>query len=220
MRIAALGRMVWIVAATVMAAWATPADAQGRIHVRPESTNLMTIQHPCGPGTPVEGPCYGSFFVCDDPNPYSRGYSYIVGSSGLYLTGECRYTITRSPNGDTHRLRLYAWRWPYELLMDSGEVAYGDGSRIQLRGSGQDGCGWDLQLDLRLAPICDADIDDGSMTGYPDGGVTLDDLLYYLFIFTEGYNWSSMGCSFCPSDCSPDPFARLLQFLLAYEQGC
>lgn len=31
-----------------------------------------------------------------------------------------------------------------------------------------------------------ADVDDGSATGVPDGGVTIDDLLYYLAIFEQG----------------------------------
>ncbi len=35
-------------------------------------------------------------------------------------------------------------------------------------------------------PACVADVDDGSGTGTPDGGVTIDDLLYYLSIFNLG----------------------------------
>ncbi len=35
-------------------------------------------------------------------------------------------------------------------------------------------------------PVCVADVDDGSGTGTPDGGVTIDDLLYYLSIFNLG----------------------------------
>ncbi len=34
--------------------------------------------------------------------------------------------------------------------------------------------------------VCVADVDDGSGTGTPDGGVTIDDLLYYLSIFNLG----------------------------------
>ncbi|QQS08465.1 MAG: hypothetical protein IPK69_10775 [Phycisphaerales bacterium] len=33
---------------------------------------------------------------------------------------------------------------------------------------------------------CATDIDDGSGTGTPDGGVTIDDLLYYIQLFREG----------------------------------
>ncbi|MGD9789934.1 MAG: GC-type dockerin domain-anchored protein [Phycisphaerales bacterium] len=35
-------------------------------------------------------------------------------------------------------------------------------------------------------PVCVADVDDGTGTGTPDGGVTIDDLLYYLSIFNQG----------------------------------
>lgn len=35
-------------------------------------------------------------------------------------------------------------------------------------------------------PRCVADFDDGSGTGHPDGGVTLDDLLYYLVLYGGG----------------------------------
>ena len=35
-------------------------------------------------------------------------------------------------------------------------------------------------------PHCVADYDDGSGAGTPDGGVTIDDLLYYLVIFEAG----------------------------------
>ncbi len=34
--------------------------------------------------------------------------------------------------------------------------------------------------------LCPADVDDGSNTGTPDGGVTIDDLLYYLALFEAG----------------------------------
>ncbi len=41
---------------------------------------------------------------------------------------------------------------------------------------------------VHLRPIlgCVADVDDGTGTGTPDGGVTIDDLLYYLAIFNVG----------------------------------
>jgi len=36
------------------------------------------------------------------------------------------------------------------------------------------------------SPACRADMDDGTGTGTPDGGVTIDDLLYYLNMFSLG----------------------------------
>jgi hypothetical protein len=37
-----------------------------------------------------------------------------------------------------------------------------------------------------LSPLCVADVDDGSGTGTPDGGVGIEDLLYYLAIYDAG----------------------------------
>jgi hypothetical protein len=46
-------------------------------------------------------------------------------------------------------------------------------------------CGTSSGLRVRLGG-CPADIDDGSGTGVPDDGVTIDDLLYYLALFEAG----------------------------------
>ncbi|QQS08366.1 MAG: hypothetical protein IPK69_10235 [Phycisphaerales bacterium] len=43
-----------------------------------------------------------------------------------------------------------------------------------------------LTLDFTPAPTCVADVDDGTGSGTPDGGVTVDDLLYYLTIYGQG----------------------------------
>jgi uncharacterized repeat protein (TIGR01451 family) len=64
---------------------------------------------------------------------------------------------------------------------------------VRLRDSNAAFCGGaDTDLGQALirvplpAPTCVADVDDGSGTGTPDGGVTIDDLLYYLNIFEQG----------------------------------
>ncbi|QQS08954.1 MAG: hypothetical protein IPK69_13415 [Phycisphaerales bacterium] len=44
-------------------------------------------------------------------------------------------------------------------------------------------CATEFQIFVNLCP---ADVDDGSGTGTPDGGITIDDLLYYLSIFNAG----------------------------------
>ncbi len=44
----------------------------------------------------------------------------------------------------------------------------------------------DLAAFGAIFTCCVADIDDGTGTGTPDGGVTIDDLLYYLNIFNQG----------------------------------
>lgn len=49
-------------------------------------------------------------------------------------------------------------------------------------------CVWDTVTTYRLGDVgpCVADVDDGSFTGAPDGGVTIDDLLYYLVRYVAG----------------------------------
>jgi hypothetical protein len=70
-------------------------------------------------------------------------------------------------------------------------------------------------------PQCVADVDDGSGTGTPDGGVTIDDLLYYLAIFEAGTidadvdDGSGTG--------TPDggvTIDDLLYYLFRFEAGC
>jgi hypothetical protein len=71
------------------------------------------------------------------------------------------------------------------------------------------------------APQCVADTDNGTGSGTPDGGVTIDDLLYYLAVYEAGAaradvdNGSNTG--------TPDggvTIDDLLYFLLRYEAGC
>ena len=41
-------------------------------------------------------------------------------------------------------------------------------------------------LTSAAAPACPADLDDGSGTGTPDGGVTIDDLVFFITAFSAG----------------------------------
>lgn len=68
---------------------------------------------------------------------------------------------------------------------------------------------------------CIADVDDGSGTGMRDGGVTIEDLLYYLVIFARGDlaadvdDGSGLG--------TPDggvTIEDLLYYLARFESGC
>jgi hypothetical protein len=72
-----------------------------------------------------------------------------------------------------------------------------------------------------LVPECVADIDDGSGTGVPDGGVTIDDLLYFLFIFEQGSLMADVddgsGTGIPDGGVTIDD---LLYFLTRFEAGC
>jgi probable HAF family extracellular repeat protein len=74
---------------------------------------------------------------------------------------------------------------------------------------------------LRPDTRCVADVDDGTGTGTPDRGVTIDDLLYYIAIFADGVpaadidNGTSTG--------TPDggvTIDDLLYYLLRFDAGC
>jgi hypothetical protein len=43
-----------------------------------------------------------------------------------------------------------------------------------------------MRVNVEALPGCPADLDDGSNTGTPDGGVGIEDLLYYLALFADG----------------------------------
>lgn len=68
---------------------------------------------------------------------------------------------------------------------------------------------------------CVADVDNGSFTGLPDGGVTIDDLLYYLRIFEAGSIAADLddgsGAGVPDHGVTVDD---LLYFLFRFESGC
>jgi hypothetical protein len=68
---------------------------------------------------------------------------------------------------------------------------------------------------------CVADFDDGSGTGTPDGGVTIDDLLYYLSLFEEGVLCADVDDG--SGTGTPDEGVTiddLLYYLVRFEEGC
>lgn len=72
-----------------------------------------------------------------------------------------------------------------------------------------------------ITPACVADVDDGSGTGHPDGGVTIDDLLYYLSIFEAGSISADVddgsGTGVHDGGVTIDD---LLYYLQRFESGC
>jgi choice-of-anchor C domain-containing protein len=71
------------------------------------------------------------------------------------------------------------------------------------------------------SPVCAADFDDGSGTGTPDGGVGIEDLLYYLLLY-------DLGAAAADVDDGSDTGTRdggvgiedLLYLLIRYDLGC
>jgi len=78
-----------------------------------------------------------------------------------------------------------------------------------------------LRVVFTPPPRCVADVDDGSGTGTPDGGVTIDDLLYYLFLFEAGDSGADVDDG--TSTGTPDggvTIDDLLYFLQRFADGC
>lgn len=73
----------------------------------------------------------------------------------------------------------------------------------------------------RTTPRCPADLDDGSGTGTPDGGVTIEDLLYYLAIYEAGVPAADVddGSGTGTRD-GGVTIEDLLYFLTRYQAGC
>lgn len=82
-------------------------------------------------------------------------------------------------------------------------------------------CGGPRTLPARVVVYCPADVDDGSGIGNPDGGVTIEDLLYYLGIYELGVPAADIddGTGTGTRD-DGVTIEDLLYFLQRYEGGC
>ncbi len=97
----------------------------------------------------------------------------------------------------------------------SGQFAVGNASGTSLTFVGG------FWGDGRQPPRCPADVDDGTGTGTPDGGVTIEDLLYYLAIFSDGDVRADLDDG--SSTGTPDggvTIEDLLYFLDRFQNGC
>ncbi len=93
----------------------------------------------------------------------------------------------------------YQWRRNGTNLSDAGRVSGSGTSHLTITSvESADAATYDCVVSatcssvtsagaaLNVSAACVADYDDGSATGTPDNGVTIDDLLYYLSIFEAG----------------------------------
>lgn len=93
----------------------------------------------------------------------------------------------------------------------------------RVNGFDEPGGFWNAWVDVTFfySPSCVADVDDGSGTGHPDCGLTIDDLLYYLGSFETG----SPGADVDDGSGTGTPdggltIDDLLYYLDRFEHGC
>ena len=76
-------------------------------------------------------------------------------------------------------------------------------------------------ITIAAVPQCIADVDDGTGTGTPDAGVTIDDLLYYLSVFATGAVTADIDDG--TGTGTPDAGVTiddLLYFITRFQAGC
>jgi hypothetical protein len=84
-------------------------------------------------------------------------------------------------------------------------------------------CGLNNRLNIPVYFLvgCIADLDDGSGLGRPDGGVTIDDLLYFLALYSSGSLSADVDDG--SGTGTPDDGVTiddLLYYLDRFDQGC
>lgn len=92
----------------------------------------------------------------------------------------------------------------------------------QISAVGECGREYEVHLDVP-AVACEADFDDGTFSGTRDGGVTIEDLVYYLEIYGQGDVSADLDDGSGRGGGHPDgaiTIDDLLYFLARYEVGC
>lgn len=150
-------------------------------------------------------------------------------SSGRSLVGAAReLRVTARSEGSV----TYVWRRNASPLTDGGHVSGSRTMTLTLNPAMAsdtglydvlvtNACGSVRSLVASVEIACPADLDDGSGTGLPDGGVTIEDLLYYLSIFELGTAQADLDDGSATG--TPDggvTIEDLLYFLQRYEGGC
>lgn len=152
--------------------------------------------------------------------PFAPVPNWTVGTSGWFTTYPA-HSLAIGLHTDNNR--------PNALLFTAGALGPGSGVVVLLADStmARDGLVTPANLTLLMnaiafsRPNCRADIDNGTGVGLPDGGVTIDDLLYYLILFESGSAAADMddgqGMGLQDGGVTIDD---LLYFLSRFEAGC
>ena len=101
------------------------------------------------------------------------------------------------------------------------DATLGDMSLLRLSFDGPAGAAIRIDNITLVRPACPSDLDDGTGNGTPDGGVDINDLLYFLAHYEAGTPQADLddGSATGTPDGGVD-ISDLLYFLLRYEAGC
>ncbi len=152
-------------------------------------------------------------------------YNFTAPATARYVIGTCGSTFDS-------RLGVYSGAGCNALdsrLLACSDNACGTSARVVL--PTRAGSNYTLRLGgtngatgtgtLAITPVaCLADYDDGTGTGTPDGGVAIDDLLYYIGLFDAGSALADLDDG---TGAGPDggvDISDLLFYLVRFEAGC
>ncbi len=172
---------------------------------------------PADLGDLAGGTNFSSAFACSADGSVVVGYSSSVAGTEAFIWDQANgMRSLKQVLTDLGVQGLDSWRLERALAVsDNGMVIVGFG----LNPSGVREA-WRAALGPDVPP-CVADVDDGSGTGTPDGGVTIVDLLYYLVLFDAGDIRADVddGSGTGTRD-GGVTIEDLLYFLVRFDQGC
>ena len=153
------------------------------------------------------------YFQVGIPNPDLLGFTFQWRKNGVALSDGPTGTgssITGSTSGGFYASYLYIH-----------DITPEDAGAYDCVVSGG-GCSGDATSAAgHLVFVCPADLDNGTQVGSPDGGVTIDDLLYFLVVYEQGNVRADLDDG--SGTGTPDGAVTiddLLFFLVHYEGGC
>jgi trimeric autotransporter adhesin len=155
----------------------------------------------------------------------NSGPSFTTQPSNLTITEGCAFTFTASASGTAPI--TYQWRKDGVDISGATGSSYTTGPAVPADAGVYDcvatnACGSTTSDGATLTVSgCVADTDDGTGTGAPDGGVGIEDLLYYLSLYDLGDNGADVD------DGSQTGFRDggvgiedLLYYLQRFDSGC
>jgi hypothetical protein len=154
--------------------------------------------------TEMNVPIFAADFFGDDPNDF-----YAAGATSVMHWDGTRWSIVASLPGLPQGNFFAADLAPDGTLWCAGNTQPGPDSRT-------------LTARFTLCtPTCVADMDNGTGSGSPDGGVGIEDLLYYLALFGNGDVRADLddGSNTGTHD-GGVTIDDLLYFLVRYDAGC